>query len=95
MTTEDYGDGEQPEVIKVNLKRLSPREISTIEEHTGFTARRWEDKDCPVGKLSEAMAYVMLRRRYPDMERRKLWEKASDTVVETEDSDVPPTSESN
>lgn len=85
----------EPEVIKVNMNRLTPREISTIEEHTGFTARRWEDPDCPMGRLSAALAYVMLRRQEPAANAKELWNRAADTIVETDGTEVPNGNESN
>jgi hypothetical protein len=86
-------DAYEPEVIQVDIKRLAPREISLIEEHTGYTARKWESDDCPMGKLSEAMAYVMLRRRHPEMTAKELWALAGNTVVEAVDAPVDPTNE--
>lgn len=84
-------DAYEPEVIQVDIKRLAPREISLIEEHTGFTARKWESEECPMGKLSEAMAYVMLRRRHPEMSAKELWGLAGNTVVESVDPPLDPT----
>lgn len=87
-------DDDGLEVIQINMKRLTPREISTIEEHTGCNANKWQSDECPAGKFAQALAYVALRRRNPSEDKKALWERANDTVIEAEDEAVPNGSES-
>lgn len=73
------------------MRRLTPREISIIEEHTGFTLKRWDNDDCPMGRLSEALAFVALKRENPTRPVKEIWDEAGDTVIEMETDDPDPT----
>lgn len=73
------------------MRRLTPREISIIEEHTGFTAKRWDHDDCPMGRLTEALAFVALKRENPTRPMKEIWDEAGDTIIEMENDEVDPT----
>lgn len=76
------------------MRRLTPREISIIEEHTGFTAKRWDNDECPMGRLTEALAFVALKRESPTRPAKEIWDEAGDTIIEIDDDDVDPTTTS-
>ena len=78
------------EVVNVSGKsfRVRPNDMRALKKATGMSmAELLESGD--LADQTQAMAFLSLRRKYPDADPGELWEKAGDVDVEYDEGTTP------
>ena len=81
---------EPPVRIDATGIRMRPNDMRQLTKATGRTFEQLLQSEESADKF-QAMSFIELRRRHPDLDAGELWDMAGDVVVEMGNDQVDPT----